>query len=135
MPSKEIPYIEKEIKTFHLVESGEIDYGFKWAERGFFQTFLASQPEADEVIFVKDGKAQDCTVANLAFLKEGIWYTPEDPLHWGTTRARLIVEEKIEEADIFVEELDQYEQICLINVFRPLDLAHSLLVAEAILYI
>jgi hypothetical protein len=42
------------------------------------------------------------------------------------------VEEKIEEADILVEELGQYERICLINVFRPLDLNHSLLVADVI---
>ena len=64
-----LPYVKKEIQRFALVETGEIDYGLKWAERGFFQTFLEAHPEADEVIFVKDGKVQDCTVANLAFLK------------------------------------------------------------------
>ena len=128
-----LPYIEKEINTFRLVESGEIDYGFKWSDREFFKQILALYPDVDEVIFTKDGKIQDCTIANLAFLKEGIWYTPEDPLHWGTTRARLIVEEKIEEADIFVEDLAQYERICLINVFRPLDMEHSLFLSQAIL--
>jgi 4-amino-4-deoxychorismate lyase len=127
------PYEKKEIKRFAFVDTGEIDYGLKWAERGFFQTFLASHPEADEVIFVKDGKLQDCTVANLAFLKEGIWYTPEDPLHWGTTRARLIIEEEVEETDILVEELASYERVCLINVFRTLSLENSLSVAESIL--
>ena len=128
-----LPYVEKEINTFRLVDSGEIDYGFKWSDREFFKQILAHYPDVDEVIFTKDGKIQDCTIANLAFLKEGIWYTPEDPLHWGTTRARLIVEEKIEEADIFVEDLAQYERICLINVFRPLDMEHSLFLADAIL--
>jgi len=128
-----LPYVKKEIKLFALVETGEIDYGLKWAERGFFQTFLEAHPEADEVIFVKDGKVQDCTVANLAFLKEGIWYTPEDPLHWGTTRARLIIEEELEETDILVEELASYERVCLINVFRKLSLENSLSVAESIL--
>jgi 4-amino-4-deoxychorismate lyase len=128
-----LPYIEKEINTFRLVDSGEIDYGFKWSDREFFKQILALYPDVDEVIFTKDGKIQDCTIANLAFLKEGIWYTPEDPMHWGTTRARLIVEEKIEEADIFVEDLAQYERICLINVFRPLDMEHSLFLSQAIL--
>lgn len=128
-----LPYTRKEIKRFALVDTGEIDYGFKWAERGFFQTFLEAHPEADEVIFVKDGKVQDCSMANLAFLKDGIWYTPEDPLHWGTTRARLIIEEEIEETDIFVEELASYERVCLINVFRPLSLENSLSVADSIL--
>lgn len=128
-----LPYTKKEIKRFALVDTGEIDYGFKWSERGFFQTFLEAHPEADEVIFVKDGKIQDCSMANLAFLKEGIWYTPEDPLHWGTTRARLIIEEEIEETDILVEEIASYERVCLINVFRPLSMENSLSVADSIL--
>lgn len=128
-----IPYTHKDIKRFALVDTGEIDYGLKWSERGFFKTFLEAHPEADEVIFVKDGKVQDCSIANLAFLKEGIWYTPEDPLHWGTTRARLIIEEEVEETDILVEELESYERVCLINVFRPLSMEYSLSVAESIL--
>ncbi len=128
-----LPYMKKEVNRFALVDTGEIDYGFKWAERGFFQTFLDAHPEADEVIFVKDGRIQDCSMANLAFLKEGIWYTPEEPLHWGTTRARLIIEEEVEEAEILVEELASYERVCLINVFRPLSVENSLSVAESIL--
>ncbi len=128
-----LPYTKKEVKRFALVDTGEIDYGFKWAERGFFQTFLDAHPEADEVIFVKDGRIQDCSMANLAFLKEGIWYTPEEPLHWGTTRARLIIEEEVEEAEILLEDLASYERICLINVFRPLSVENSLSVAESIL--
>jgi 4-amino-4-deoxychorismate lyase len=128
-----LPYTKKEVNRFALVDTGEIDYGFKWAERGFFQTFLDAHPEADEVIFVKNGRIQDCSMANLAFLKEGIWYTPEEPLHWGTTRARLIIEEEVEEAEILVEELASYERVCLINVFRPLTVENSLSVAESIL--
>jgi 4-amino-4-deoxychorismate lyase len=127
-----LPYVEKPIKTFKLVESGEIDYGSKWADREFFQAILAAHPEADEVIFTKDGKIQDCTIANLAFLKDGIWYTPDDPMHWGTTRARLIIQEELEETDIFIEDLDQYERICMINVFRPLSYEHAIALPEAI---
>jgi 4-amino-4-deoxychorismate lyase len=127
-----LPYVAKIVKTFTLVDSGEIDYGFKWAERGFFQSILDAHPEADEVIFHKDGIIQDCTFANLAFLKDGIWYTPEAPMHWGTTRARLLVEDQVEETDILVDELDQYERICLINVFRPLSIENSIAIADAI---
>ncbi len=127
-----LPYEAKIVHTFALVDSGEIDYGFKWAERGFFQQILEAHPEADEVIFHKDGIIQDCTMANLAFLKDGIWYTPEAPLHWGTTRARLLVEDQVEETDILVSELDQYERICLINVFRPLSIENSIALPGAI---
>ncbi len=127
-----IPYELKNIQTFALVDSGEIDYGFKWAERGFFKTILEEHPNADEVIFHKDGIIQDCTIANLAFLKDGIWYTPEAPMHWGTTRARLLVTDQVEETDILVSELHQYERICLINVFRTLSLENSIVITDAI---
>jgi 4-amino-4-deoxychorismate lyase len=58
-----LPYTKKEIKRFALVDTGEIDYGFKWAERGFFQTFLEAHPEADEVIFVKVFKRRNLVYA------------------------------------------------------------------------
>jgi 4-amino-4-deoxychorismate lyase len=125
-------YEAKIVNTFTLVDSGEIDYGFKWAERGFFQRILEAHPEADEVIFHKHGIIQDCTIANLAFLKNDIWYTPEAPMHWGTTRARLLVEDQVEETDILVSELDQYERICMINVFRPLSFEKSIALPGAI---
>jgi 4-amino-4-deoxychorismate lyase len=128
-----IPYQEKQIAILKIVNTGEFDYGFKWADRSYFEHTLIENKEVDEVIFELDGKIQDCTIANLAFLKNGIWYTPKNPLHWGTTRARLIDENKIQETDIFLDELSSYSHICLINVFRELSLAKSLSVSAAIL--
>ena len=128
-----IPYHEKQIAILKIVNTGEFDYGFKWADRSYFEHTLIENKEVDEVIFELDGKIQDCTIANLAFLKNGIWYTPKNPLHWGTTRARLIDENKIQETDIFLDELSSYSHICLINVFRELSLAKSLSVSAAIL--
>ena len=127
-----LPYTAKNIAKLTLVDTGEIDYVHKWADRTFFKTIVDAHPHADEVLFVKDGKIQDCSIANLAFLKEGIWYTPEEPLHWGTTRARLIIDEALEETDIFVDELATYERICLLNVFRPLSMENSISLAESL---
>ena len=128
-----IPYQEKKITSLKIVNTGEFDYGFKWADRTYFELMLSENKDVDEVIFELDGKIQDCTIANLAFFKNGIWYTPKNPLHWGTTRARLIDENKIQETDIFLHELSSYSHICLINVFRELSLAKSLSVSAAIL--
>jgi len=128
-----LPYQEKKIDSFKIINAGEFDYGFKWADRSYFEQVLLENKDVDEVIFELDGKIQDCTIANLAFLKNGIWYTPKNPLHWGTTRARLIDENKIQETDILLDELSSYSHICLINVFRGLSLAKSLSVSAAIL--
>ena len=128
-----IPYQDKKIASLKIVNTGEFDYGFKWADRSYFEQILSENKDADEVLFELNGKIQDCTIANVAFLKNRIWYTPKNPLHWGTTRARLIDENKIQETDIFLDELSNYSHICLINVFRELSLAKSLSVSAAIL--
>lgn len=128
-----IPYEEANIQTFTLVEVGEYEYPYKWADRSYFAEQKKFHTESDEVIFHQKGKIKDCTIANLAFLKEGIWYTPKDPMLAGTTRARYIREHKLQELDIFVEDIAQFERICLINVFRPLLIEKSLSLPHCIL--
>ncbi len=127
-----IPYIEKKISTLKIVPADKFDYRFKWSDRSYFQLTLAENCHSDEVIFQKNGLIQDCTIANLAFLKEGIWHTPKNPMHWGTTRNRLIDEHLIQEHDIKVSELHLYSHICLINVFRSLSIENSIAVSMAI---
>jgi len=131
--SEIIPYKEKQIQRLKAQELGEYDYSYKWEDRSYFSEVLAENKEMDEVVFIQNGLIKDCTIANLAFLKDSIWYTPKQPLLNGTTRRRLIVEEKIQEADIFIDDLASYSHICLINVFRPLSLEKSLLVSKAFL--
>lgn len=128
-----ITYQEKNIRTLKIVDTEDFDYGFKWSDRSYFQQILKENPTFDEVIFHKNGFIQDCSIANLALLKEGIWYTPKNPMHWGTTRSRLIDEQLIQEHDIKVSELHLYSHICLINVFRSLSIENSIAVSLAIL--
>ncbi len=128
-----LPYKEKPIKNLQLIESGEFDYTYKWADRSYFNEQLKLHPESDEIIFFFQHKIQDCSIANLAFLKNGIWYTPKSPLLKGSTRARLLVEHKIQELDILTSQIDQFERICLINVFRELNLQNSLSLPDCIL--
>jgi len=128
-----IPYQEQFIKTFKLVDCGSYDYSYKWADRSFFADQKSKFPEVDEIIFYSNHTIQDCTIANLAFLKNGVWYTPKSPLLKGTTRERLLSTNQIQELDIFVHEIDQFDRICLINVFRELSLENSLSLAACIL--
>jgi 4-amino-4-deoxychorismate lyase len=94
---------------------------------------LSQNKEVDEVIFTQNGLIKDCTIGNLAFLKGPTWFTPKQPMLNGTTRRRLINENKIQEVDILVQDLASYSHLCLINVFRPLSIEKSLLISEAIL--
>lgn len=121
-----IPYKEQSIKTFKLVAIGEYDYAYKWADRSFFADQKCNFSEVDELIFHSNQNIQDCTIANLAFLKNNTWYTPKSPLLRGTTRERLLHTNQIQELDIFIDEIHQFERICLINVFRELSIENSL---------
>lgn len=127
-----IPYQSKTIKKLTIVDTEEFEYHFKYADRSHILKKVAEHPEADDIIFSKQGKLQDSSIANLAFKKGDTWYTPKEPLHWGTTRRRLLDEQILEERDIWETELSDYSHICLINVFRPLSDQHALLLPDAI---
>lgn len=128
-----IPYRNKKINKLAIVNTGSYEYAYKYADRSHILKMVADHPEADDIIFSKGGKLQDSSIANLAFKCGEQWYTPKEPLHWGTTRRRLIDEKILIEKDIWETDLKNYSHICLINVFRPLDEEHALLLPDAIL--
>ena len=127
-----IPYQSKNINKLAIVDTGDFEYPFKFADRSHILKKIAEHPEADDIIFSKQGKLQDSSIANLAFKKDNKWYTPKEPLHWGTTRRRLLDEQVLEERDILETELKDYSHICLINVFRPLSDENALLLPDSI---
>jgi 4-amino-4-deoxychorismate lyase len=115
------PYLYKEIKTLKLVDIGDWDYSYKYADRSFMTNLLNENKGFDEVIMVKNGFIRDCTIANLAFFDGTNWFTPSTPLLKGTKRQQLLDIKEIMEREIRVEDLGNYEQICLINAFRELE--------------
>lgn len=116
------PYICKEIKTLKLVDIGDWDYSYKYANRSFMINLLDENKDFDEVIMTRYGFITDCTIANLAFWDGSKWFTPSSPLLKGTKRQQLVDKHQIMETEIRVEDLGKYEGICLINAFRRLNL-------------
>ena len=115
------PYIYKEIKTVKLVDIGNWDYSYKYADRSFMTNLLNENKDFDEVIMVKNGFITDCTIANLAFFDGTNWFTPSMPLLKGIKRQQLLNSQEIMEREIRVEDLKNYEGVCLINAFRELE--------------
>ncbi len=114
------PYIYKEIKTLKLVDVGDWDYSYKYADRSFMTNLLAENKDFDEVIMTQHGFITDCTIANLAFWDGTNWFTPSTPLLKGTKRQQLLDKQVIREREISVDDLEKYEGVCLINAFRDL---------------
>jgi 4-amino-4-deoxychorismate lyase len=109
-----IPYTPKPIKHLKIVSS-DIEYRYKYAYREPLDALLAAYPDADEVIIEKDGLLTDTTISNLAFYKEGKWYTPRKPLLEGTMREKFLDRGILHLRDIAKTDLSGYTHVALIN--------------------
>jgi 4-amino-4-deoxychorismate lyase len=109
-----LPYRPKAIHTLKLITSS-IEYHYKYADRSALDRLLAAHPSADEIILIQNGLVTDCTIANLAFFKEGCWYTPKTPLLEGTMRAKFLENGILKPKDIRKEDIETYTHVALIN--------------------
>lgn len=124
------PYVKRTISALRLVEADNLEYSKKYACRSDLDALFANRGEADDVLIVQNEHITDTTIANIALYKEGVWYTPKEPLLKGTTRARLLDAGALVERDILACELHEYSQIALMNAmieFDVLDSCHFLL--------
>jgi len=110
-----IPYTKRLISTLQLLQADQLEYTLKYAERNALDTLFKLKGTADDILIVQDRFITDTTIANIAFFDGRDWFTPKQPLLYGTTRARLLDENKIIEADIKPSDLDQYSAFALMN--------------------
>ncbi|MBE2896014.1 hypothetical protein HPC38_03890 [Pasteurellaceae bacterium HPA106] len=114
------PYQRRNFLRFKPVVCDEINYAFKFVDRTLLNALYAQRGECDEVIIIKQGLVTDCSIGNLCFLKQGVWYTPKTPLLAGTQRAKLLDEGRIVTTDIRADQWANFEQIRVINALNPL---------------
>jgi 4-amino-4-deoxychorismate lyase len=88
-------YEKKIIRSLKLVPCDEIDYHLKYTDRELLEQLLLKREDCDEIIIVKDGLITDTSMSNLILFDGVKWNTPEKPLLAGTTRERLLFEQKI----------------------------------------
>ena len=109
------PYKKTEIKSLQLVKGNELDYKFKFVDRKILNELYSQRKEADDILIVKSGMITDSYYCNVAFLKEGKWYTPHLPLLHGTKRKQLLEKGLISEEAIAEHNLRKYEKVRLFN--------------------
>ncbi|MEA3228502.1 MAG: aminotransferase class IV [Campylobacterota bacterium] len=115
-------YKRREIKSLKLVFNDDIEYNLKSTNRDILDTLFQLRDECDESLIVQNSLITDTTIANIAFLKDGIWYTPKKPLLEGTTRARVLKEGKVVLKDISVDDIYSYEKVALLNAMIDFDI-------------
>ncbi len=96
-------------------------YRYKKRDRAVLD-YLRQICGADEPLLINgEGRLTDCSFANLALLRDGIWYTPDTPLLDGVQRQFLIQQQKLVPRAITLEDLPLYSQIRPINAMLPLE--------------
>ena len=113
------PYTLRQIKFLKAIEVGDYNYTFKYKDREKLRFYFEQRGEADDVLLLKNGYLTDTSYANVALQKEGRWYTPKQPLLHGTARARLIGKKLIQEKDIHIRHIDQYDKMTIFNAMLP----------------
>ena len=120
-------YTPRNIEQLRLAYCDEIDYSYKYLERTLFDELLRKNncKENEDILIIKHGRVTDTSYSNIALFDGKEWYTPKIPLLKGTKRARLILDKRIIEKDVFAEDLMKYEKIILINAMLDFDLDKS----------
>jgi 4-amino-4-deoxychorismate lyase len=120
-------YTPKEIKTIKIVYDNSIEYKYKSSDRTQINNLYDQRESADEILILKNGLISDTSIANIAIMKEKQWLTPKQPLLQGTTRARLLDENFIKEADLTIADLKNCQKFAVMNAmieFKILDNVH-----------
>lgn len=118
-----LPYRIKPIKTLRVVTTEmlgyqiqkDFNYHYKFADRTVLNQLFSLRGETDEILIVDNSSLKETSIANIAFLKEGRWLTPETPLLKGTKRAYLLDKGKLHPASLSLEELFSYQYMMIFN--------------------
>ena len=114
-------YKKRDISSLKLIFNNDIEYSKKSIYRDDIDALFSQRDDADDILIIKNLLVCDTSIANIALYRSGMWITPKSPLLKGTTRARLIEEGKIIEADIKVSELRTFSQVALLNAMIDFD--------------
>lgn len=114
------PYFFKEIKSVALVYDNEISYPYKSADRTSFDK-LIRQSGTDEILIVKNDCITDTSISNVVFQNSTGLYTPSTCLLEGVKREFLLEKGVIEEKDIRLQDLKNYDTMYLINAMIDIE--------------
>jgi len=109
-------------RTLKLVYNDEIEYSKKYEDRTSLNELLTLKASCDDILIVKGGLISDTSIANIAFFNGREWVTPKRPLLKGTTRARYLQTEKIIVQDIFVDDINKFTKVALMNAMIDFDI-------------
>ena len=109
------PYQFSPINSLKLIHYDEIDYSLKYENREMLNKLFELRGECDDILIVKNSLLTDTSKANIALYDGSKWITPSHPLLHGTTRSRLLDENKISEKILHVSDIDNFSEVAVLN--------------------
>jgi len=116
------PYVKRSIKHLKAITANELDYAKKYVDRKPLNALYAKRGSCDDILIIQNALITDTSIANVAFFDGVDWFTPKQPLLAGTTRQRLLDSGFLQEADIALQSLDQFEKMALMNAMIDFDI-------------
>lgn len=114
------PYTRKKILSLRLVYDNNITYPYKSVDRSMLNELKKLQGDCDEILIIRDNHLTDTSYTNVALYDGQQWFTPSTPLLPGTMRQSLLDKGKLQEREILVSDIPQYQQISLFNAMMEL---------------
>lgn len=114
------PYFLKEIKTVAVISNDNIDYAYKYADRGDLNR-MVKDSNCDDIIIIKDGLVTDSSYSNLVLESSIGLFTPTSFLLSGTKRESLIDKGIITETRISLADIQRYDTVYFINAMIDLE--------------
>ncbi len=116
-----IPYHKRVIHKLQAIQADNLEYALKYADREELDRLFAQKDDADDILIIQNDRVTDTTIANIAFYDGTQWLTPKHPLLKGTTRARLLDENKLIEKNIYLDDLPKFTHFALLNAMIGFD--------------
>ncbi|MDO5017643.1 MAG: aminotransferase class IV [Porphyromonas sp.] len=110
-----IPYQLPEIQKLRVIPLLRNFYSSKWADRSFFDGVKEFLYYGVEPLFTLNGLVTDTSFTNLLFEREGRLFTPKSYLLGGTKRAQLLDKGIVEEVEVTVDSISDYDRVHLVN--------------------
>ena len=114
------PYTRKNIHSLRLVYDDNISYPYKSTDRSALNELKKQQGDCDEILIVRDNHLTDTSYTNIALYDGEQWFTPSTPLLCGTMRQRLLDCGLLQEREIMVSDIPNYQYISLFNAMISL---------------
>ena len=109
------PYQVRPVRSLRIIEHDQISYELKYNDRKAINELFELRKDCDDILIVKRGMVTDSSIANIVFKRNKMWYTPSDALLKGTMRSKLLERKLIQEEEIRVDEIYNFESFKLIN--------------------